>query len=120
MRLFQRPQLTKALSCSDNTCPAHHEPEGVKFIVMINVVIIISIIIITTTVITTIIITITIVLLLLLLLLLFSYYSCSHAELNTGVMLMRNTDWSRQFIGDVARLGRMHVNHWQLMDEVDA
>ncbi len=31
---------------------------------------------------------------------------------------MRNTDWSRQFIGDVARLGRMHVNHWQLMDEV--
>lgn len=35
-------------------------------------------------------------------------------------MLMRNTDWSRQFIGDVARLGRMHVNHWQLMDEVDA
>ena len=40
------------------------------------------------------------------------------AELNTGVMLMRNTDWSRQFIGDVARLGRMHVNHWQLMDEV--
>jgi len=65
MRLFQRPQLTKALSCSDKTCPAHHEPEGVKFIVMINVVIIIiSIIIITTTVITTIIITITIVLLL--------------------------------------------------------
>jgi len=42
----------------------------------------------------------------------------SLAELNTGVMLMRNTDWSRQFIGDVARLGRMHVNHWQLMDEV--
>ncbi|KAL0019751.1 hypothetical protein WJX77_012419 [Trebouxia sp. C0004] len=39
-------------------------------------------------------------------------------QLNTGVMLMRNTDWSRQFIGDVARLGRMHVNHWQLMDEV--
>lgn len=40
------------------------------------------------------------------------------AELNTGVMLLRNTDWSRQFISDVARLGRMHVNHWQLMDEV--
>lgn len=39
-------------------------------------------------------------------------------QLNTGVMLMRNTYWSRQFIGDVARLGRMHVNHWQLMDEV--
>lgn len=39
-------------------------------------------------------------------------------QLNTGVMLMRNTDWSQQFIGDVARLGRMHVNHWQLMDEV--
>ena len=48
------------------------------------------------------------------------HYCClySLAELNTGVMLMRNTDWSRQFIGDVARLGRMHVNHWQLMDEV--
>ena len=39
-------------------------------------------------------------------------------ELNTGVMLLRNTDWTRQFIDDVARLGRMHVNHWQLMDQV--
>ena len=40
------------------------------------------------------------------------------AELNTGVMLLRNTDWTRQFIDDVARLGKMHVNHWQLMDQV--
>ena len=41
-----------------------------------------------------------------------------NAELNTGVMLLRNTDWTRQFIDDVARLGKMHVNHWQLMDQV--
>lgn len=33
-------------------------------------------------------------------------------------MLLRNTDWTRQFIDDVARLGKMHVNHWQLMDQV--
>lgn len=38
--------------------------------------------------------------------------------LNTGVMLIRNTDWARGFIADVARLGRQHVFHWQLMDEV--
>lgn len=33
-------------------------------------------------------------------------------------MLLRNTDWTREFINDVARLGKMHVNHWQLMDQV--
>lgn len=33
-------------------------------------------------------------------------------------MLLRNTDWTLQFIDDVARLGKMHVNHWQLMDQV--
>lgn len=43
---------------------------------------------------------------------------CVHAGLNTGVMLIRNTDWARGFIADVARLGRQHVFHWQLMDEV--
>ena len=39
-------------------------------------------------------------------------------ELNTGVMLLRNNDWTRGFINDIARLGKMHVNHWQLMDQV--
>ena len=33
-------------------------------------------------------------------------------------MLLRNTDWTHEFINDVARLGKMHVNHWQLMDQV--
>ena len=33
-------------------------------------------------------------------------------------MLIRNTNWARDFIADVVRLGRQHVQHWMLMDEV--
>ena len=130
MQLFQRLQLTKAVSCSDTTYPAHHELEEVKSTVMINsvIIIIINIVIVVNTTstaaaaaaATVVVICCCCRRLLLLLLSLLHYFYCSycHAELNTGVMLMRNTDWSQQFIGDVARLGRMHVNHWQLMDEV--
>lgn len=128
MQLFQRLQLTKAVSCNDTTYPAYHELEGVKSTVMINsviVIIIINIMIVINTTSTaaaaaaaTVVICCCCRHLLLLLSLLHYYCSYCHAELNTGVMLMRNTDWSQQFIGDVARLGRMHVNHWQLMDEV--
>ena len=128
MQLFQRLQLTKAVSCNDTTYPAHHELEEVKSTVMINsviIIIIINIMIVVNTTSTaaaaaaaTVVVICRCLLLLLLSLLHYFYCSYCHAELNTGVMLMRNTDWSQQFIGDVARLGRMHVNHWQLMDEV--
>lgn len=33
------------------------------------------------------------------------------AALNTGVMLVHNTPWSRRFFSEVARLGRLDDHH---------